>query len=107
MLEDWNGFLQEMRLTTVLRRASWTDINGVMEHLLSVNAMLQNAKDFNLSLVMTFRPQKCIWSNSYSLVMGVLSYIKVPSPVTSYIANMYSKLLTFYQHQAMVTNGTT
>ena len=66
-----------------------------MEHIQSINDMLQNAKDQELS-------QKCIW---LELLRDMLSQAKIPTEIFSYINDMYSKLIMYFDLKMKSLSG--
>lgn len=62
--------------------------NGVMEHILSVNSLLENA---NLILATTFL-DLCIWLHLTPTVARYTTISKVPN----YIENIYWNIQTFF-----------
>ena len=64
-----------------------------MEHLLSVNTLLQSAKDRLQSLAITFIGlRNAFGSISHKLLLDMLPHIKAPEEFSLYISNLYSNI---------------
>ena len=67
-----------------------------MEHLLSVNTLLQSAKDRLQSLAITFIDlRNAFGSISHKLLLDMLSHIKAPEEFSLYISSLYSNISTY------------
>ena len=78
------------------QRGILSGTNGVMELILRLNAMLQNAKDQRLPLSKNFVDLKnAFGSISHKLLSDMLSRVKIPTEISSYINDMNSKLNLF------------
>ena len=81
-----------------------TGINGVLEHILSINALLQDARDCANDLAITFIDlRNALGSISHNLLLDMLAHVKTPVEVSSYIASMYSKLSTYFSTKSWKT----
>ena len=68
-------------------------ISGVLEHILSINGIIENAKSHGSPLYMTFLDFKnAFGSIPHELIIDMLHHIKVPIAISSYVSDMYSKL---------------
>lgn len=80
-------------LDPTLQKGFLSDINGVMEHILSLNSILYNAKEHNLPLFMTFVDlRNAFGSIHHQLITDMLSLVGVPNIIISYVSDLYSKL---------------
>ena len=61
-------------------------LSGVYEHIFTLIAIIDNAKEHYLPLSNAFG------SVSHQLIIGMLKYIQLPSNFVSYVSNIYSKL---------------
>ena len=76
-----------------LQKGFLSGIAGVFQHILSLNAIIDNARTNGLPLSMTFIDlRNAFGSISHQLILDMLDDISVPTPVRSYVADMYSKL---------------
>ena len=83
-------------LDPCLQKGFLKGINGVMEHILSLNSILDNAKANNLPLFLTFIDlRNAFGSIHHALILDMLSLTHVPVPILSYISDLYSKLSAF------------
>ena len=69
--------------------------NGIMEHFLSVNAMLQNAKDKDITFIDL--------RNGLGSISHKLLHVKIPTEISSYINDMSSKLTTYFDTKLWTT----
>ena len=68
-------------------------LTGVMEHILSLNAIMENAKHYNKSLYITFLDLKnAFGSVPHNLIEDMLVHIRTPTAIVDYIKSMYLKL---------------
>ena len=82
-------------IDTSVQKGFLSGINGVMEHILSVNALLENARSSKSTLASTFIDLKnAFGSVSHTLLQDMLLLVEIPPEVSSYIHDMYSKLTT-------------
>jgi hypothetical protein len=80
-----------------LQKGFISGMNGVMEHILSVNALINNAGIHKLSLATTFVDLcNAFGSISHQYLLNMLSLVRLPSNVYDYIKDMYSKLRTYF-----------
>ena len=83
-------------IDTSVQKGFLTGINGIMEHILSVNAMIRSAKERLQSLMISFLDLRNAFAAiSHKLLMDMLILVQVPIEVRSYIRNLYSGLSTF------------
>ena len=83
-------------IDTSVQKGFLTGINGILEHILSINAMIQSAKERLQSLMISFLDLCNAFAViSHKLLMDMLILVQVPIEVRSYIRNLYSGLSTF------------
>ena len=83
-------------LDTSLQKGFLTGINGTMEHIFAVTAMVQNAIQHGLPLAITFLDlENAFGSVSHKLIANMMTHCRVPEEVTNYIASLYSKLSAY------------
>ena len=69
-------------LDTSLQKGFLRGVNGCMEHIFAIQSILTNAKDHSLPLSMSFIDLKnAFGSGSYSYIMDMLHYIKLPKEI--------------------------
>ena len=79
-------------------------VNGTMEHIFSIESLLDNAKTTKNPIVMSFLDLKnAFGSVCHQYLFDILQYIKLPSPVVSYITSCYSKLTAYVSTKAWKT----
>uniref|UniRef100_A0A1X7UWX7 Reverse transcriptase domain-containing protein n=1 Tax=Amphimedon queenslandica TaxID=400682 RepID=A0A1X7UWX7_AMPQE len=80
-------------LDSTLQKGFLSDVDGVMEHILSLNSILFNAKEHHLPLFMTFADlRNAFGSIHHQLISDMLSLVGVPNTIVSYVSDLYSKL---------------
>ena len=80
-------------IDTSVQKGFLSGVNGTMEHLFALNSLLENVRLYNLPIFVTFLDLKnAFGSVPHNLILDMLSHIQLPSEVTSYIAQCYSKL---------------
>ena len=79
-------------------------ISGVHDHILTLNTVTDNARKHILPLYMMFID---LWnafgSTQHNLISDMAEHIHLPLEITSYIANLYSKLTAFVLTPKWVT----
>ena len=76
-----------------LQKGFLTGINGTMEHIFAVSAIVQNALQNGLPFAMTFLDlQNAFGSISHDLILDVLVHCRLPEQITAYITDLYSNL---------------
>ena len=91
-------------IDTSVQKGFITGINGVMEHILSMNTLLQDARGCANDLVITFiHLRNAFGSISHNLLLDMLAHVKPPVEVSSYITSMYSKLSTYVSTKSWKT----
>ena len=76
-----------------LQKGFLTNINGTMEHIFATSAIIQNAVHNGLPLSLTFLDLKnAFGSVPHQLIKDILTHIKVPMEVKSYVSSAYSQL---------------
>ena len=82
-----------------------TGINGTMEHIFSVSAIIQNAIERGLLLAMTFLDlANAFGSVSHELILDMLVHCKLSQEVISYITSLYSKLTAYVKTRKWSTD---
>ena len=90
---------------TSLQKGFLTGINGTMERIFTVSAIVQNALQHGLPLAMTFLDlENAFGSVSHELILDVLSHCQLPQEVISYVANLYSKLTAYVKTKKWSTD---
>ena len=80
-------------INSEVQKGFLSGVAGVFEHILSLNAIIDNARMHGLPLSMTFIDlRNAFGSIPHQLILDMLHHILVPSQVTTYVADMYSKL---------------
>ena len=88
-----------------LQKGFLTGINGTMEHIFSVSAIIQNAIEHGLPLAMTFLDlENAFGSVSHELILDMLVHCNLPQEVISYIASLYSKLTAYVKTRKWSTD---
>ena len=78
---------------STIQKGFLSGIDGVIEHILSLNSIINNSRTNNLPLFLTFIDlRNAFGSVHHSYIKDILSLIKLPPPVASHIANLYSHL---------------
>ena len=92
-------------IDTSLQKGFLTDINGVMEHIFSLTAIVYSATHYNRPLALTFLDIKnAFGSVSHSLISDMMEYVKLPTEFCCYVNNMYSQLTAYVSTKAWSTN---
>ena len=79
-----------------LQKGFLTGINGTVEHIFAVSAIVQNALQNGLPFAMTFLDlQNAFGSISHHLILDVLVHCRLPEQITAYITDLYSKLMAY------------
>jgi hypothetical protein len=80
-------------IDTTVQKGFLTGSNGIMEHILVLQTILNNAKEHQRSLVMTLIDLKnAFGSVSHNLIFLMLEFIKMPTEICAYIKSTYSQL---------------
>ena len=88
--------IQNGIIDTATQKGFLSGVNGMFEHIYTINAILDNAKTYNLPLAMTFIDLKnAFGSVSHKLIQDLLHYVKVPVEIRYYIHNLYTNLSAF------------
>ena len=96
--------LQNKVIDTRLQKGFLSGISGVQEHILTVNAIIDNAKEKGLPLCATFIDlRNAFGSIPHKLIHDILVYIDVPSQLVTYIDNAYLKLTASISTRHWVT----
>ena len=83
-------------LDTSLQKGFVTDTNGTMEHIFAMSAIIQNARAYGAPLAVTFLDLKnAFGSVSHTLIRDMLTHIKLPQEIRSYINSTYSQLKAY------------
>ena len=89
-------FVNNDIIDTSVQKSFLTGMNGIMEHILSVNAMIQSAKERLQSLMISFLDLcNAFAAISHKLLMDMLILVQVTIEMRSYIRYLYSGLSTF------------
>ena len=76
-----------------LQKGFLSGVNGTVEHVFAISCILDNAINQGLPLAITFLDLKnAFGSIAHSLIRDMFDHMKLPSQITSYIMNGYSKL---------------
>ena len=87
-----------------IQKGFLTKTPGVLEHIYTTSAIVNNAKENGLPLFMTFLDlANAFGSISHRLIQDMLSYVAVPDQVTKYICDAYSKLRGFVSSSSWTT----
>ena len=85
-----------LRMASSIKVGFLSHINGTMEHIFAVSAIVQNAIQHGLPLSLTFLDLKnAFGSVSHNLIYDMLSHIKLPSEICAYISSSYSNLSAY------------
>ena len=96
--------LQNKIIDPRLQKGFLSGISGVQEHILTVNAIIDNAKEKGLPLCATFVDlRNAFGSIPHKLIHDMLVYIDVPPQIVTYIDNAYSKLIASISTRQWVT----
>ena len=77
---------------------------GVLEHIYTTSAIVNNAKANGLPLFMTFLDlANAFGSISHQFIQDMLNYVAVPDQVTKYICDAYSNLRGFVSSSSWTT----
>ena len=80
-------------------------INGAVEHIFTITAMIEHARSNGLPLTLTFIDlQNAFGSISHSLVSDILTYLQIPSPMIQYVSTMYANLRAFVSTKSWSTS---
>ena len=90
-------FLSDNKIIdTSIQKGFLTNINGTMEHIFTVSAIVQNAIQLRLPLAMTFLDlANAFGSISHDLILDMISHCRLPQEISAYILSLYSKLTAY------------
>ena len=88
------GFLLENKIIDISRQKGFlSGLNGTLKHIFTITAILENTKQNNLPLSLTFFDlRNAFGSVSHKHIVDMLRHIQLPAPLITYISNVYSKL---------------
>ena len=79
-------------IDTSLQKGFLSNLNGTMEHIFAISAIIQNAVQNGLPLSVTFLDLKnAFGSVPHQLTYDMLAHIQLPDEVRSYISSAYSQ----------------
>ena len=83
-------------IDTSAQKGFLTNINGTMEHIFAISAIVQNAMENGLPLSITFLDlANAFGSISHQLIFDILHHCKLPIQFINYITSLYSKLSAY------------
>ena len=88
-----NYFTANDIIDTTIQKGFLTGSNGIMEHILALQTILDNARKHHRSLAMTLIDLKnAFGSVSHKLIFLMLDFIRMPTEICTYIKSTYSQL---------------
>ena len=79
-----------------IQKGFLSGIDGVIEHILSLNCIINNSKTYNLPLFLTFIDLRNAFGSFHNdYIRDMLTLIELPSPIFSYVSNLYTQLSAF------------
>ena len=79
-----------------LQKGFLSNVNGTMEHIFAVSAIIQNAIQHGLPLSLTFLDlENAFGSVSHDLINDILAHIKLPEEIRACVSDSYSKLCAY------------
>ena len=79
-----------------LQKGFLSGVNGTMEHIFAVSALISHARSNGLPVSMTFLDlRNAFGSISHKLVMDILAHLMIPTCVQRYIADAYAHLQAY------------
>ena len=87
---------QNSIINTTTQKGFLTGMNGVMEHVASMSAIIENARNMQCPLYITFLDlANAFGSISHQLINDMLVHIQLPASIIGYLKDLYSKLQAF------------
>ena len=98
-------FLKENGIIDVSQQKGFlSGINGTFEHIFSITAILENAKQHGLPLSVSFLDlRNAFGSVSHRLIIEMMNYIGLPPNLTAYVTDTYSKLRAYVKTRSWST----
>ena len=81
-------------LARIIQKGFLRGINGTMEHIFSLSAIVDNARSNKLPLSLTFMDLRNAFG-SVAHTKDILNYVKLPNEVQSYVSSLYANLSAY------------
>ena len=76
-----------------IQKGFLSGINGTMEHIFALTALIDHARSNGMPLTITFVDLKdAFGSICHNLINDIMSHLKLPPEITCYITDLYSKV---------------
>ena len=88
--------LENKIINPSLQKGFLSGINGTMEHIFSLSAIIDNARQNKLPLALTFIDlRNAFGSVSHTYIKDILEYVKLPNEVQFYVSTLYANLSAY------------
>ena len=89
-------YLLENNINPSLQKGFLRGINGTMEHIFSLSAIVDNARTNKLPLSLTFVDlRNAFGSVAHAYIKDIMSYVKLPTEVQFYVSALYANLSAY------------